>query len=51
MVNYADKRKKEQFGLLKQTLGRLGEPVIRRAMNIAMVMGRHSLWVKPLKMR
>ena len=41
MVNYADKRKKEQFGLLKQTLGRLGEPVIRRAMNIAMrVMGR-----------
>ncbi len=41
MVNYADKRKKEHFGLLKQTLGRLGEPVIRRAMNIAMrVMGR-----------
>lgn len=41
MVNYADKRRKEQFGLLKQTLGRLGEPVIRRAMNIAMrVMGR-----------
>ncbi|RDV27950.1 bifunctional proline dehydrogenase/L-glutamate gamma-semialdehyde dehydrogenase PutA [Alteromonas aestuariivivens] len=41
MVNYADKRKKEQFGLLKKTVGRLGEPVIRRAMNIAMkVMGR-----------
>ncbi|MEW9798454.1 bifunctional proline dehydrogenase/L-glutamate gamma-semialdehyde dehydrogenase PutA [Alteromonas sp. CYL-A6] len=41
MVNYADKRKKEHFGLLKKTLGRLGEPVIRRAMNIAMrVMGR-----------
>lgn len=41
MVNYADKRKTEQFGLLKKTLGRLGEPVIRRAMNIAMrVMGR-----------
>ena len=41
MVNYADKRKSEQFGLLKKTLGRLGEPVIRRAMNIAMrVMGR-----------
>ncbi|MFC3094279.1 bifunctional proline dehydrogenase/L-glutamate gamma-semialdehyde dehydrogenase PutA [Alteromonas sediminis] len=41
MVNYSDKRKKEQFGLLKKTLGRLGEPVIRRAMNIAMkVMGR-----------
>lgn len=41
MVNYADERKSEQFGLLKKTLGRLGEPVIRRAMNIAMkVMGR-----------
>ena len=41
MVNYADKRKSEQFGLLKRTLGRLGEPVIRRSMNIAMrVMGR-----------
>ncbi|NVJ50138.1 MAG: bifunctional proline dehydrogenase/L-glutamate gamma-semialdehyde dehydrogenase PutA [Gammaproteobacteria bacterium] len=41
MVNYTDKRKKEQYGLLKKTLGRLGEPVIRRAMNIAMkVMGR-----------
>ena len=33
--------RKNSFGLLKQTLGRLGEPVIRRAMNIAMrVMGR-----------
>jgi RHH-type proline utilization regulon transcriptional repressor/proline dehydrogenase/delta 1-pyrroline-5-carboxylate dehydrogenase len=41
MVNYADKRKSEQFGLLKKTMGRLGEPVIRRAMKIAMkVMGR-----------
>ena len=41
MVNYADERKKEHFGLLKKTIGRLGEPVIRRAMNIAMkVMGR-----------
>ena len=41
MVNYADKRKSEQFGLLKRTLGRLGEPVIRRSMNLAMrVMGR-----------
>lgn len=41
MVNYADKRKTEQFGLLKKTLGRLGEPVIRRAMKIAMrVMGK-----------
>lgn len=41
MVNYADERKKEQFGLLKKTIGRLGEPVIRRSMNIAMkVMGK-----------
>ena len=41
MVTYADKRKQEQLGILKKTLGRLGEPVIRRAMNIAMkVMGK-----------
>ena len=41
MVNYADKRKSEQFNLLKKTMGRMGEPVIRKAMNIAMkVMGR-----------
>lgn len=41
MVNYADKSKSDQFNLLKKTMGRMGEPVIRRAMNIAMkVMGR-----------
>jgi len=41
MVNYTNVRKKAQFGLLKKTLGRMGEPVIRRAMNIAMkVMGK-----------
>jgi RHH-type proline utilization regulon transcriptional repressor/proline dehydrogenase/delta 1-pyrroline-5-carboxylate dehydrogenase len=41
MVNYADQRKSEQFNLLKKTMGRMGEPVIRKAMNIAMkVMGR-----------
>ena len=41
MVNYADKRKQEQLSLLKKTLGRVGEPVIRKAMNIAMkVMGK-----------
>ena len=41
MVNYADKSKSDQFNLLKKTMGRVGEPVIRRAMNIAMqVMGR-----------
>ncbi|WP_100656241.1 bifunctional proline dehydrogenase/L-glutamate gamma-semialdehyde dehydrogenase PutA [Alteromonas flava] len=41
MVNYADRSKSDQFNLLKKTMGRMGEPVIRRAMNIAMkVMGR-----------
>ncbi|NMH60313.1 bifunctional proline dehydrogenase/L-glutamate gamma-semialdehyde dehydrogenase PutA [Alteromonas ponticola] len=41
MVNYADRRKSEHLGILKRTLGRLGEPVIRRAMNVAMrIMGR-----------
>ena len=41
MVNYANERKQAQFGLLKKTMGRMGEPVIRRAMNIAMkVMGK-----------
>lgn len=41
MVNYANERKAAQFGLLKKTLGRMGEPVIRRAMNIAMkIMGK-----------
>ncbi|MGQ8366271.1 bifunctional proline dehydrogenase/L-glutamate gamma-semialdehyde dehydrogenase PutA [Glaciecola sp. 1036] len=41
MVTYSDKKKQHQIGLLKKTLGRLGEPVIRRSMNIAMkVMGR-----------
>ena len=41
MVNYADKRKQESFGLLKKTIGRLGEPVIRKSMNYAMkIMGK-----------
>ncbi|WP_448248003.1 bifunctional proline dehydrogenase/L-glutamate gamma-semialdehyde dehydrogenase PutA [Thalassotalea agariperforans] len=40
MVNYADKRKQDSFGLLKKTIGRLGEPVIRKSMNYAMkIMG------------
>ncbi|SES66102.1 bifunctional proline dehydrogenase/L-glutamate gamma-semialdehyde dehydrogenase PutA [Thalassotalea agarivorans] len=40
LVNYSDKNKKEQFGLLKQTVGRLGEPVIRKAVRYAMkIMG------------
>jgi len=41
MVSYTDKRNQEQIGLLKKTLGKVGEPVIRKAMNIAMkVMGK-----------
>ena len=41
MVNYADKRNKDSFGLLKKTIGRLGEPVIRKSMNYAMkIMGK-----------
>ena len=41
MVEYADKRKKDHFGLLKKTVGRLGEPVIRKSMNFAMkIMGK-----------
>jgi len=40
MVDYTDKRKQDRFGLLKKTLGRLGEPVIRKSMNFAMkIMG------------
>ena len=39
LVNYANQKNK--FGFLKQTLGKVGEPVIRKAMNIAMkVMGQ-----------
>lgn len=50
MVNYSDQRKKDQFSLLKKTLGRLGEPVIRRAMNIAMkVMGRQFVMGENIK--
>jgi RHH-type proline utilization regulon transcriptional repressor/proline dehydrogenase/delta 1-pyrroline-5-carboxylate dehydrogenase len=41
MVDYADKRNKDHFGLLKKTVGRLGEPVIRKSMNYAMkIMGK-----------
>ncbi len=41
MVTYTDHRKADSIGLLKRTLGKVGEPVIRKAMNIAMkVMGR-----------
>jgi RHH-type proline utilization regulon transcriptional repressor/proline dehydrogenase/delta 1-pyrroline-5-carboxylate dehydrogenase len=41
MVNYADDRNQHRFGLLKKTVGRLGEPVIRKSMNFAMkIMGK-----------
>ena len=40
MVNYNDKTKEQQFGILKKTIGRLGEPVIRKSVNFAMkIMG------------
>ncbi len=40
LVNYSDEQKKAQFGLLKRTCGRLGEPVIRQAVRYAMqIMG------------
>jgi RHH-type proline utilization regulon transcriptional repressor/proline dehydrogenase/delta 1-pyrroline-5-carboxylate dehydrogenase len=39
LVDYANQQ--NQFGFLKKTLGKVGEPVIRKAMNIAMkVMGQ-----------
>ncbi|MDO6611342.1 bifunctional proline dehydrogenase/L-glutamate gamma-semialdehyde dehydrogenase PutA [Shewanella sp. 1_MG-2023] len=41
VVDYADRRTKDRFGLLKKTIGRLGEPVIRKSMNYAMkIMGK-----------
>ncbi|KID58067.1 transcriptional regulator [Pseudoalteromonas luteoviolacea] len=41
MVNYADKNKEEQFGLLKRTMGRIGEPAIRKSVQYAMkIMGQ-----------
>ena len=41
MVKYADTKTNYHFGMLKKTLGKLGEPVIRKAMNIAMkIMGK-----------
>ncbi|MBU2071165.1 MAG: bifunctional proline dehydrogenase/L-glutamate gamma-semialdehyde dehydrogenase PutA [Gammaproteobacteria bacterium] len=41
MVSYNDKAKAQQFGMLKKTLGRLGEPVIRKSVNFAMkIMGK-----------
>ena len=50
MVNYADKRKKDHFGLLKKTIGRLGEPVIRKSMNYAMkIMGKQFVMGETIK--
>ncbi len=41
MVNYSDTSHEQRFGLLKKTIGRLGEPVIRKSMNFAMkIMGK-----------
>jgi len=41
MVNYSDEEKHSQFGILKRTVGSLGEPVIRRSVQFAMkIMGK-----------
>ena len=41
MVNYSDKNQEDQFGILKRTVGRLGEPVIRKSVQFAMkIMGK-----------
>lgn len=41
LVHYSDSKKQQQFGLLKKTIGRLGEPVIRKAVRYAMkIMGK-----------
>lgn len=41
LVSYTDKKQSEQFGVLKRTIGRLGEPVIRSSVHIAMkIMGK-----------
>jgi len=40
MVTYSDENNRRNFGILKQTMGRVGEPVIRRAVRYAMqIMG------------
>ncbi|MFT4928537.1 MAG: RHH-type proline utilization regulon transcriptional repressor/proline dehydrogenase [Phenylobacterium sp.] len=40
LVNYSNTQKKEQFGILKKTVGRMGEPVIRESVRYAMkIMG------------
>jgi len=50
MVNYADKRKQDGFGLLKKVIGRLGEPVIRKSMNYAMkIMGKQFVMGETIK--
>jgi RHH-type proline utilization regulon transcriptional repressor/proline dehydrogenase/delta 1-pyrroline-5-carboxylate dehydrogenase len=41
MVKYSDSNLKHDFGLVKRTLGKVSEPVIRKAMNVAMkIMGK-----------
>lgn len=50
MVNYSDKKQKANFGVLKKLIGRLGEPVIRKAMNIAMkIMGKQFVMGENIK--
>ncbi len=50
LVNYSDQKKKSQFGLLKKTIGRLGEPVIRESVRYAMkIMGTQFVMGKNIK--
>ena len=50
VVDFTNKRKKDHFGLLKKTVGRLGEPVIRKSMNYAMkVMGKQFVMGETIK--
>ena len=50
MVNYADKRKNDSYGILKKVIGRLGEPVIRKSMNFAMkIMGKQFVMGETIK--
>jgi len=50
MVNYSDREQELHFGILKRTVGRLGEPVIRRSVQFAMkIMGRQFVMGRTIK--
>ncbi|MGX5172468.1 bifunctional proline dehydrogenase/L-glutamate gamma-semialdehyde dehydrogenase PutA [Aliikangiella sp. IMCC44653] len=50
LVNYSDKNKEAQFGVLKKAIGRLGEPVIRKSVQFAMkIMGKQFVMGRTIK--